>query len=79
MSLRKICIVVLSRANYGSIKSMIKALSKDKNFKLQIITGGSALLSKYGNVDNVIAKDGFKINEKIFFVVEGETPSLSVY
>ena len=61
MSLRKICIVVLSRANYGSIKSMIKALSKDKNFKLQIITGGSALLSKYGNVDNVIAKDGFKI------------------
>ena len=78
MSLRKICIVVLSRANYGSIKSMIKALSKDKNFKLQIITGGSALLSKYGNVDNVIAKDGFKINEKIFFVVEGETPSTMV-
>ncbi len=78
MSLKKICIVVFSRANYGSIKSLIKEVDKDKSFDLTIVAGGSAILSKFGGVAQIIKKDGFKVAQEIFFVVEGETPETMV-
>jgi UDP-hydrolysing UDP-N-acetyl-D-glucosamine 2-epimerase len=78
MSCRKICVVVFSRANYGSIKSLIRELSNDKFFNLKIISGGSALLNKYGNCASIIKKDGFKISENLYFVVEGETTETMV-
>ena len=78
MSLKKICIIVFSRANYGSIKSLIREISKDKKLELSLVVGGSAVLNKFGNVSEIIKKDGFKISEEIFFVVEGETPEAMV-
>ena len=78
MSLKKICVVVFSRANYGSIKSVLKKISKDKFFELKLVVGGSAILNKYGNVSEIIKKDGLKISKEIFFVVEGETPETMV-
>ena len=57
MSPKKICIVVFSRANYGSIKSLIKEISKDKKFELCIVAGGSAMLNKFGRVSEIIKKD----------------------
>ena len=78
MFLKKICVVIFSRANYGSIKSLLKEISKDKSFDLTIVAGGSAILSKFGGVAQIIKKDGFKVSQEIFFVVEGETPETMV-
>ena len=78
MSRRKICIIVFSRANYGSIKSVMRELKRDKNFDLKVIVGGSALLNKYGNCEHLIKKDGFKIDQSIYFVIDGETPETMV-
>jgi UDP-hydrolysing UDP-N-acetyl-D-glucosamine 2-epimerase len=61
---KKICFVILSRANYGSIKSVIFEFKKDTSFKSFIITGASANEDKFGNVSEVIEKD-FKIDFKI--------------
>ena len=44
---KKICFVILSRANYGSIKSVMKAIQKDKKFDFQLIVGASAVLKKF--------------------------------
>jgi len=71
---RKIAVVIGSRANYASIKSVMRALKKIANIKLQIFVGASALLGKYGNVVNLIEQDGFEINEKFYMIVEGENP-----
>ena len=78
MSPKKICIVVFSRANYGSIKSLIKEIHNDKNLELIILAGGSAILNKFGSVSQIIKKDGYKVSEEIFFIVEGETPETMV-
>ena len=64
---KKICFVILSRANYGSIKSVMMAVKKDKNFIFQLILGASAVLKKFGNVNEEILKDGFKVNEYLDF------------
>ena len=74
MKKRKIAVIIGSRANYASIKSVMKELKRYDNVELQIFAGASALLDKYGNVSNLIEKDGFKITEKYYMLVEGENP-----
>lgn len=71
---KKICIVIHSRANYGSIKSVLKNIKKSKNLSLQIIVGGSALLDRFGSVVDIIRKDKFKIDKHINFLIEGNSP-----
>lgn len=71
--MKKICVIIHNRANYGSIKSLIKSLKKNILFKLQILVGGSANLERFGSVVKIIQKDGFKIDKKINFVIEGNS------
>jgi len=71
---RKICVAIFSRANYGSIKKVLEELKKNKNIHLQILTGGSANIEKYGLTSKIIKKDNFKIDEEIYFFVDGDKP-----
>ena len=40
-SKKKICVVVHSRANYGRIKSLMRAINNHDDLKLQLIVGAS--------------------------------------
>tara|TARA_B100001758_G_C18414064_1_gene618044 strand:+ start:1607 stop:2764 length:1158 start_codon:yes stop_codon:yes gene_type:complete len=71
--MRNICIVIGSRAHYSSIKSVLFEIKKSANLNLQLITTGSAVLDRYGNVANLIKSDGFKIQASVNALVEGET------
>ena len=73
--MRKICVVVGSRANYSSIKSALRAIQKHPDLELQIIVAASALLDRYGEVANQIVQDGFKPAASVYMLIEGETPS----
>ena len=72
--MRKICVVINSRANYARIKSVLVELRDSKDCELQIVAGASALLFKYGNVVEIIKKDGFKVNKQVYTAVEGNEP-----
>jgi UDP-hydrolysing UDP-N-acetyl-D-glucosamine 2-epimerase len=72
--MRKVCIVVGSRANYSSIKSAMCAVRAHPDLKLQLVVGASALLDRFGSVVDVIESDGFEPDAKITMIVEGETP-----
>jgi UDP-hydrolysing UDP-N-acetyl-D-glucosamine 2-epimerase len=72
--MKKILFFIGSRANYSSIKSVMLEVKKRKKLKIQIILGASALIDKYGDLERVLISDGFKINKKIFFLIEGENP-----
>ncbi len=73
--LKKICFVLGSRANYSSIKTVMFEIQKDSIFDLQLILTTSSILSRYGDISEMIKNDGFQVNEKIFTLIEGETPS----
>src|SRR5438874_85354 len=73
-SKRKVCVVVGSRANYSSIKSAMRAVRDHADLTLQLVVGASALLDRYGTVVDVIERDGFEPDEKVFMLIEGETP-----
>ena len=71
--MRKICVVVGSRANYSSIKSAMRAIQAHPDLELQLVVGASALLDRFGAVVQVIEADGFKPDAKVHMIVEGET------
>ena len=71
---RKVCVVIASRANYGSIKTAMDAIKDHEDLELQLIVGASALLSRFGEAVRYIESDGFKPNAEIYMVVEGENP-----
>ena len=74
LSKRKICVVVASRANYGRVKYLMKAIKEHPKLELQLIVGASTLLERFGKAVDIIKKDGFVPNRAIHYVVEGETP-----
>jgi UDP-hydrolysing UDP-N-acetyl-D-glucosamine 2-epimerase len=72
--MRNVCVVVGSRANYSSIKSVMRAVREHPDLTLQLVVGASALLDRFGSVIDVIEADGFEANAKVTMIVEGETP-----
>lgn len=74
-SVRKICIVVNSRANYGRIKSVMRAVQEHPDLELQLLVGASALLHRFGSVVDIIRRDGFEPTAVVHSIVEGETPT----
>lgn len=72
--MKKICVVVGSRANYSSIKSAMRALTEHPGTELQLVTGASALLDRFGAVVKLIERDGFVPQARVHMLIEGETP-----
>ena len=74
-SSRKVCVVVNSRANYGRVKSVMRAVTQHPKLKLQLLVGASALLHRFGSVIDVVRADGFEPTAVVHSIVEGETPT----
>jgi len=53
----------------------MKAIKEHPQLELIVIVGASTLLYRFGNVVDIITKDGFEPARKIFYVVEGDTLS----
>jgi len=73
MPSKKICVPVLSRANYGRLKSVLTEINNHPKLELQLIVGASAIVDRYGCI-NTIKKDGFKIDAEVHGLVDGDEP-----
>jgi UDP-hydrolysing UDP-N-acetyl-D-glucosamine 2-epimerase len=72
--MRKVCVVIGSRANYSSIKSAMRAVQQHADLELRLIVGASAVLDRFGSVVDVIERDGFMPDARVSMIIEGETP-----
>jgi len=73
--MKKICVVIGSRANYSSIKSGMHAITAHPELELQLVCGASAILDRYGSVVELIRADGFEPDAEVHMLIEGETPA----
>jgi UDP-hydrolysing UDP-N-acetyl-D-glucosamine 2-epimerase len=73
--MRKVCVFVGSRANYSSIKAVMRAVRDHAGLQLQLVAGASALLDRFGSVVDVMEADGFVPDARVSMIVEGETPT----
>lgn len=69
---RKIAVVTGSRADYGLLLPVMRALRDAAQFKLQVIVTGMHLAPAFGNTWQVIEQDGFSIDAKVASLVEGD-------
>jgi UDP-hydrolysing UDP-N-acetyl-D-glucosamine 2-epimerase len=53
----------------------MRAVAEHPDLNLQVVTGASAVLDRYGRVVDIIRNDGFTIDEEVYMIVEGETPT----
>ena len=74
MGKRKVCVVITARPSYSMIKTAMQAIKDHPGLELQLVLAGSALLDRYGSIENTIERDGFIANEKVYMVLEGENP-----
>ena len=70
--MRKVCVVIGSRANDSSIKSAMRAIKAHPDLHLQLIVGASAVLDRFGSVVDVIERDGFRPDARVNIIIEGE-------
>ncbi|MBK8954390.1 MAG: UDP-N-acetylglucosamine 2-epimerase (hydrolyzing) [Saprospiraceae bacterium] len=69
---RNICVVITARPSYSRVKTALEAIQQHPELNLQLVVAASALLDRYGNAFRYIEEDGFKIEAKVFNVLEGE-------
>ena len=72
---RKVCVVVTARPSYSRIKTALDAIVRHPDLELQLVVTASALLERYGNLQPILAADGFSCAARVFTVIEGDTPA----
>ncbi|WP_109694975.1 UDP-N-acetylglucosamine 2-epimerase [Chitinophaga deserti] len=75
MSVRKICVITGTRAEYGLLYWTMKALEKAPEIELQVLATGMHLSPEFGMTYRQIEQDGFRINKKVEMLVSADTPA----
>ena len=73
--MRKICVITGSRAEYGLLSGLMKAIHEDADLQLQIIATNMHLSPEFGLTYREIEKDGFTINKKVEMLLSSDTPN----
>lgn len=69
---RKVCIVVTARPSYSRVRSVLAAVRRRPDLELQLVVTASALLERYGQTHRVIEDEGYRIDRRVYMILEGE-------
>lgn len=72
---RKVCVVLVDRANYGRMKPVMQAIKEHPDLQLQVLATGTMVLERFDQPVQVVRKDGFHIDGEIYIELEGSTPT----
>jgi UDP-hydrolysing UDP-N-acetyl-D-glucosamine 2-epimerase len=70
---RRICVVTGTRAEYGLLYWLLRALQADPDVELQIVATGMHLSPEFGLTYRVIEQDGFSITAKVRMLLSDDT------
>jgi UDP-hydrolysing UDP-N-acetyl-D-glucosamine 2-epimerase len=68
-----IAVVTGSRADYGLLYTVMKAIKEHRNFNLKTIVTGMHLSPEFGNTHSIIADDGFTIDYSVECLLSGDS------
>ena len=73
--LRKICVVLVDRANYGRLKPVMYSIRSHPKLELQVLAAGTMVLERFHQPVKVVRADGFNVDGEIYIELEGSTPA----
>jgi UDP-N-acetylglucosamine 2-epimerase (non-hydrolysing)/GDP/UDP-N,N'-diacetylbacillosamine 2-epimerase (hydrolysing) len=74
MSVRKICVVTGSRAEYGLLYWLMKGIQDEPSLELQVVVTGMHLSPEFGLTYRTIEDDGFAISAHVETLLSSDTP-----
>ena len=74
-SQRKICVVLVDRANYGRLKPVMEAIKAHPALQLQVVAAGTMVLERFHQPVAIVRNDGFRVDGEVYIELEGSTPA----
>ncbi|WP_442508747.1 UDP-N-acetylglucosamine 2-epimerase [Novipirellula sp. SH528] len=74
-AIRKVCVVLVDRANYGRLKPVMRSIQEHPDLQLQVLAAGTMMLERFDMPVNGVRKDGFPIDGEIYIELEGSNPA----
>ncbi|MDM1352181.1 UDP-N-acetylglucosamine 2-epimerase (hydrolyzing) [Myroides marinus] len=71
--MKKICVTTATRAEYGLLRPLIKAIHEHPEFQLQLLVTGAHLSPEFGLTKEFIIKDGYIIDEEVEMLLSSDT------
>lgn len=71
--MRKICVITGTRAEYGLLSGLMKAIKEDDDLYLQVIATNMHLSPEFGLTYREIENDGFYIDKKVQMLLSSDT------
>ncbi|MFO0680445.1 MAG: UDP-N-acetylglucosamine 2-epimerase [Sandaracinus sp.] len=71
---RRVCVVLVDRANYGRLKPVMKAIADHPALALQVVCAGTMVLERFDRPVEQLRRDGFTIDGEIYTELEGSMP-----
>jgi UDP-hydrolysing UDP-N-acetyl-D-glucosamine 2-epimerase len=72
---RRVCVVLVDRANYGRLKPVMRAIADRPEIEMQVLCAGTMVLERFGYPVSVVREDGFEVAGEIFIELEGSKPA----
>lgn len=73
METRKVCVVTGTRAEYGLLAPLLRVLSSDPGFELQIVAAAAHLSPEFGLTYRDILNDGFRIRASVEMLLSSDS------
>ncbi|MCD6461144.1 MAG: UDP-N-acetylglucosamine 2-epimerase (hydrolyzing) [Thermoplasmata archaeon] len=71
--IKKVCVVTGTRAEYGLLKPVMRAVENHPSLELQVVATGMHLMPEFGMTYREIERDGFRIEGKVEMILGGDT------
>jgi len=72
---RKVCVVLVDRANYGRLKPVMQAIKDRQGLQLQVLATGTMVLERFDSPVKIVRQDGFPVDGEVHMELEGSTPA----
>ena len=74
-SKRKVCVILVDRANYGRMWPVMREIRDHPQLNLQTICAGTMLLERFGAAERIVQNDGFTVDGRVYMELEGSVPA----
>jgi GDP/UDP-N,N'-diacetylbacillosamine 2-epimerase (hydrolysing) len=72
---RKVCVILVDRANYGRLKPVMRAIQERPTLELQVLAAGTMVLERFDQPVRLVRQDGFRVDGEVYVEVEGSIPT----
>ena len=73
--MRKVCFATGTRAEYGLLHDLMRAVAGDPGLALQLVVSGMHLEARFGHTVDEIERDGFAIDARVDMELDEDSPA----